>query len=289
MTVVYLDSLFLLNTLVNYILLLAAARVAGETLFRVRFFVAAVVGGLYACAIFLPGLQFLMHPLCKIGAAVLMALIAYGSCRRLVRVFLWFLALSCVLGGGVLAIGLIGGRAVGLQEGILFPRVDLKVVLLSAAVCYLVFGWIFRRVGAKRSGVGGIVQTTVEFAGHRVSFQALVDTGNALSDPVSGRPVLVVEGARLTPLFPPGQIPQREDLQNPAEAMTRLSEGALRGKLRLLPYRAVGVEKGLLLCLKADRVIIDGEEKGPLLVALAPDPVSDRGSHCALIGMMEGG
>ena len=37
MTVIYVDTLFLLNALVDYLLLLAAARLAGEPLRRVRF------------------------------------------------------------------------------------------------------------------------------------------------------------------------------------------------------------------------------------------------------------
>ena len=56
MTVIYIDTLFLLNTLVDYLLLLASARVAGEPLRRGRFALGAVLGGLYACAIFLPGI-----------------------------------------------------------------------------------------------------------------------------------------------------------------------------------------------------------------------------------------
>ena len=36
MTVVYIDSLFLLNLVVNYLLLLASARLAGEVIRRLR-------------------------------------------------------------------------------------------------------------------------------------------------------------------------------------------------------------------------------------------------------------
>ena len=62
MTVIYIDTLFLLNTLVDYLLLLASAKVAGEPLRRGRFALGAVLGGLYACAIFLPGMGFLSRP-----------------------------------------------------------------------------------------------------------------------------------------------------------------------------------------------------------------------------------
>ena len=71
MTVIYVDTLFLLNAMVDYLLLLAAARLAGEPLTRLRFLLGALLGGGYAVAIFLPGLAFLRHPLCRGAAAAL--------------------------------------------------------------------------------------------------------------------------------------------------------------------------------------------------------------------------
>lgn len=62
MTVIYVDTLFLLNTMVDYLLLLASARLAGEPLARLRFALGAVLGGLYAVAIFLPGWAFWPGP-----------------------------------------------------------------------------------------------------------------------------------------------------------------------------------------------------------------------------------
>ena len=49
MTVIYVDTLFLLNALVDYLLLLAAARLAGEPLRRVRFALGAILGGCFQC------------------------------------------------------------------------------------------------------------------------------------------------------------------------------------------------------------------------------------------------
>ena len=60
MTVIYVDTLFLLNGIIDYLLLLAAARLAGEPLRRLRFGAAAALGGAYAVAIFLPGMASLV-------------------------------------------------------------------------------------------------------------------------------------------------------------------------------------------------------------------------------------
>ena len=107
LTVIYVDTLFLLNAIVDYLLLLCSARLAGERLSRLRFALGALLGGLYAVALFLPGFGFLGRPLCRLSAAVLMVLTAFGGCRRLLRQVVIFFLLSCAFGGGVLAIGLL--------------------------------------------------------------------------------------------------------------------------------------------------------------------------------------
>ena len=84
-TVIYVDTLFLLNALVDYVLLLGAARLAGEPLCRLRFAVGAIVGGGYAVAIFLPGAGFLQGVLCRLAVLALMCVAAYGGSRRLLR------------------------------------------------------------------------------------------------------------------------------------------------------------------------------------------------------------
>ena len=79
MTVVYIDSVFLLNGLMDYLLLLATARLAGIPLRRRRYLLAALTGGLYAAAVFFPGCGFLASGPVKLAAGVLLALIALAA------------------------------------------------------------------------------------------------------------------------------------------------------------------------------------------------------------------
>ena len=137
MTVIYLDELFLLNFVVDYLLLLAAGRLSGEILRRGWLALGAAIGAAYAAAAVLPGMGFLLHPLCKLGAAVLALLAGYGKSRRLLRVSLVFFAVSAAFGGGVFALQLLGGRGLTLQNGIFYSAMDLRLILLSAAGCYV--------------------------------------------------------------------------------------------------------------------------------------------------------
>ena len=283
MTVIYVDTLFLLNATVDYLLLLAAARLAGEPLARLRFLLGAALGGLYAVAIFLPGLSFLARPPCRLAAAVLMVLAAFWKSRRLLRQVVIFLALSCAFGGGVLAIGLLGGRGLTLSNGVLYSGMDLKIVLLSAAGCYGALTLLFQRTGRHTAAAGELRPVRLTLGERQVSLIALVDTGNTLTDPATGRPVLVAEADCVEELLPPGIRPSPADLRDPAGTLERL-EDPWRRRFRLLPYRSVGVDRGLLLAVRVDQVQVGEEDRGPMLTALSPTPVSDGGGYRALLG-----
>lgn len=268
MTTVYIDEVFFLNALVDYLLLLCAAKLAGEELRRWAFALAALLGGLYAALMFLPGWGFLSHPLCKLCAGVLMALVAYGRSRRLLRVGLTFLGTAAAFGGGVLALQLLSGAPV-------VP--DLKGVCLSAAGCYAFLTLLFRR--GTRHGGGELAQVKLTRRGRSCQLTALVDTGNTLTDPLTGKSVMVAQAEAVRSLFPAGECPTPEELQDPLSAMEKRGAG-----WRLVPYRAVGVDRGLLLACRVDSAQVSGEDRGPLLVALSPTTVSDGGGYTALLG-----
>lgn len=281
-TIVYVDTLFLLNALVDYLLLLCAARLAGEPLKRIRFTLGAALGGGYAVAIFLPGLAFLERPPCRLAAAALMVLAAFGGSRRLGRQAALFFALSCAFAGGILAISLVGGTGLSLNRGVVYSGMDLKIVLLSAAGCYAALSLLLQKSAKHIRFTGELKQVRLELGERAVELTALTDTGNTLTDPVTGRGVMVAEGLRLGPLFPPEGSPGPADLRDPAGALERL--GAAGGRFRLLPYRAVGVDRGLLLAVRVDRAVVDGQDMGAMVVALSPNPVSDGGGYAALLG-----
>ena len=282
MTVIYVDTLFLLNALVDYLLLLCAARLAGEPLKRLRFALGAVLGGGYAVAIFLPGLGFLERPACQLAAAVLMVLAAFWGSRRLGRQVLIFFALSCAFAGGVLALSMLGGQGLSLNRGVIYSGMDLKIVLLSAAGCYAVLSLLLQKAVRHTSFTGELKAVRLELEDRTVELTALTDTGNTLTDPVTGQGVMVAEGERLLPLFTASQRPSVQELRDPAGALERLTGAG--GHFRLLPYRAVGVDRGLLLAVRVDRAVVDGEDRGAMVVALSPTPVSDGGGYGALLG-----
>lgn len=276
---IYIDTLFLLNATVDYLLLLASARIAGEPLARCRFLLASTLGGLYAVGIFF--LPFLENTGYKLLLGSLIMLIAYGKSQRLLRQTLIFLALSCAFAGGILAISLQGGQNLSLEGGVLYSTMDFKMVLLSASACYVVLSILFKNFGQHSKVTGELVTVKLQYQEKTISFPALVDTGNTLQDPVTGTPVLVVEGQILAPLFPPDF--KQQDLQQPTTVLNYYKHQPISQRLRLIPYQAVGVQ-GLLLVLKVDQILVNDSKIDTQLLALSPTSVSDGGNYKALIG-----
>ncbi|MCI8537507.1 MAG: sigma-E processing peptidase SpoIIGA [Oscillospiraceae bacterium] len=281
MTVVYLDSLFLLNFILDYLLLLATAKAADCPFSRLRLALGALVGAGYAAGCFL--WTFLALPPVKLCAALLMVLAAFWGERRLLRLCLIFLALSCALGGGILAVSLLGGAGLSLENGIPATGMDVKVLLLSAAGCYVLLTLASRRMGRHSQAAGDLVDVTLELEGRKVALTALIDTGHTLTDPVNHRPVAVAEAEALRGLLPAGVRLTQQDLREPVIGLERLMALWEPKRFRLLPYRAVGVDCGMLLALRVDRITIGGREQKGGLVALSPGPVSDGGGYHILL------
>lgn len=275
MTVVYIDLLFLLNLIANYLLLLAAGRMAGVALARWRIGLGAAAGALYAALIFLPGMVWLASWPCKLAAGVLMALIAYGRERHLLRVTVLFFGAAAALAGAVMGLELLGSTSLMLEHGVFYTPIDVRLLLLSFVACYFVLSLFFRRMGRH---VGGLAQLSVTLEEKTVDMTALRDTGHTLADPADNRPVVVAYSQALA-----GALPGWADPADPIQSVERCHAAGSR-QARLIPYRAVGVECGMLLALRSQQVTVDGRPLGRLLVALSPTPLDDGGGYQALIG-----
>ena len=274
MDVIYADELFALNGIIDYLLLLSAARLRGGVLRRGRFALAAVLGGGYALAAVLPGLAWLQSLGIKLALSLAMAWIAYGGGAGLWKSWACFLGLSTAFGGAVYGASLLAGGAGGPVP------VSLRVLVLSFGVCYAALRLFFGRFLERRERA--VVPVEVELGAGRAVFRALRDTGNGLYDPVSGRHVLVADTAALACLFPAG-VPLPGPEESPPQVFRRLSPlPPFRGRLRLVPYSAVGTDRGLLVCFRPDRLTVEGRQED-MLIALSPTPLSEAGEYSAVV------
>ena len=154
----------------------------------------------------------------------------------------------------------------------------IKLLLLAGLLymlCYTVFSCTAQHGGEIRS-------MTLRYGDNQVPVRALYDTGCTLRDPMTGERVLVADADALRALLPDASITPAA-LADPAELLLRLKTRAPALPARLLSYKCVGTQAGLLLCLRCEIQVKPGVRKR-CLAAFSPTPVSDGGNYDALIG-----
>lgn len=270
MTVIYIDSVFALNALMDYLLLLCAARLAGLPLRRKRYFLAGLAGGAYAAAVFLPGLGFLAASPAKLAFGVLMSLIAYGGEEKLLRLTLLFFAVSCAMAGCVLGLGFLAGGGMPVVNGVFYTNVNTRVLVIAGTAAYAVLSVVFR-ASAGHCVKGLLLPVRICLEGRTAELTALWDSGSGLRAP-DGRPVLVAAPGALDGVLPRKAVEllSRSGLQAPEELLEPLRAAAPELRPRLMPYHTVGAAGGLLLTVRTDWTEIDGTRYPGLTAALSP-------------------
>ncbi len=279
--VVYLDLIFILNSLSDALALYITARLSGLALRKSRLIVASLLGGLYGILCFLPFSFSLGSVGTQLLVAMLLVKLVFGKQKTVLRLFLLFYLISCTLGGAMTVVS----QHIS-EHGILntVQFLDWKVFFLVGGMCYFVLSVVFRG-SAKHALEGQLCRIGITRDDKKIMLDALYDTGNTLCDPYSGTPILTVWHKALDALWSKEErtILEQLEIRGSIWCAEKLGEIA-SARFRLVPYRAVGVACAMLLTFQADRVCIDNEEYGGLTVALSPTPVSDGGGYTALWG-----
>lgn len=273
MRVIYLDVLLALNFCMDYCILRAASALGGRSCPVWRLAAAAAAGAGYAAGcVLLPALSAL--PV-RIACCAGMAATAFSvrSARMLVRQTLLVLLVSFVFGGCVFALEQLSGASLS-AGGALYAPVSRKMLLVAAALAYGLSGLVFRGKAQENRPHGETVCVTV--SGKMQEFYLLVDSGNTLRDPMTGRPVLILTRAAAARVLPDELqfLPLLLGRGNAAELVQRAQQTGAAG-WRLVSFQSVG-GGGLMPCFRPDAVT---REDGSAYDGMAA--ISGAGTICA--------
>lgn len=263
--IIYADVLLALNFFLDFFLLWAAGRFLRLTSPLWRQLLAAVLGAGYGVGIVLPELAvFYSLPVALLVSLLLLRVAyPYRGAWPFVRLTAVFYLIAFAMAGAALA-----GASLLSQRGIsIGPQQSVRAGALLFGV---VMAGILARRGAALVRRGWkkenfLLQVEVFAAGRSCLISALIDTGNDLVEPVSGKPVIVAQYKSLQGLLPQGLrlLWQRSAGEEPAQLMQAAAglAGGWEKRLRLIPFASIGKNHGMLLGFQPDKIIIYGEHK----------------------------
>lgn len=261
--VVYVDQVLLGNMVMDYVILLAASRCAQIKVPNWRLWVGAVLGGLYSLVIFVPGFELFLGVSAKILVSLLMIAVTFAPqpMKKLFTCLGFFYLVSFTLGGAVL------GFSYFMQSNPVFADNVREILPILSRYFWpgmafaLVTCWLGSRLWrqtVRRRLTRDLfhVPLLIRLWGRSVKVEALLDTGNQLSDPITGDPVIVVEYEVLKDLLP-GPIAKLFEVEDELDfngVIGALSGTPWASRFRLVPFQSLGQDNGMLMGFRPDRL-----------------------------------
>ncbi len=276
---VYIDQVWLLNSLVDYLLLSVSGQLLGQPRRQLRLLLAGAAGGLYAALSLVPGMGFLQGNLCRAVSAGGLCLCAFGQARGILRQTAVLFLLAAAFSGITLLLTECFSAPGALIGGTVYYPLSLGVLILTAGGATGMMSW---GLGRLMQHGGDLTEVELTIAGKTKTITALYDTGNTLKDPISGVAVLVADWTLLRDCCP-GLHLKQSDMASPEALLGRLYIAYPELNPRLLSYKTISSDGGMLLAVRPEKILIQGRAER-MLIAFSPVTVSDGGGYQALLG-----
>lgn len=222
-----------------------------------------------------------------------MVYIAFDSknLKELLKQLLIFYMTSFVFGGAATAlIHSIKPQEAQIQNGIYVGEYPLKVVFLGGVVGFTIIVIAFKIIKKKISKQDIFYDIDVYIEEQKIETKAMVDTGNMLKEPITNTPVIIIEHTLLYNIIPKQILNNIDEiLVGDFEHIDDDTKNKYITKLKFIPFSSIGKSNGMLLGIKADKLIITNEEETKeiekVILAIYNKSLTKRGEYRALLGV----
>ena len=278
MPTVYIDELFILNAVINFILLFVTKRIIRSNSSNPRLFLGSVIGAIYAIFMFLPSAKFIYSFVGKLIFSLVLVAITYDvkKFKKYIRAVGVFYLVSFVFGGSAYAI-------LSFTSGNEKMHMTLKILVTSTVIAYIFITFLtsyYKRLAIRESKFTSL---SVFMDNKSACINCLIDTGNSLYEPLSDLPVIVVEFESICCLLPNelcDVFRQRLPLESIYEKLYKCD---FKNRLRLIPFHSLGSKNGMIIGFKPDKVTVNNESVGGTIIGIYAERLSSDNSYSALI------
>ena len=193
MITVYADLLFAVNFFMDLLLIKMTSLFIHKKTKKIKAVLAAFVGSLPATFIFFVDLSLFTSAAANVIISAVMVFTAFGfeNKRAFARTFAAFYAVT-FLCGGVIFLLFINGKAFVSNGSVYFDE-SVRTLIFGAAAAYYVVKALSTFIKKVRRQYISYVKVYMCLGKNSVSFTAITDTGNILTEPLSGLPVCIVQ------------------------------------------------------------------------------------------------
>ncbi len=270
---IYLDVVFIENLVMNLSVILSEAILLNSLNKLIR----KIGSALFATAYYILTLIFPKLSGFQVFVGILIILIAFRprNLKLLIKQVFLFYFINFVFAGTSFALMCAFNKdKFSIFNGVVIGNFDVFKVFLAGIIAIIMLTYFFR----KRSK-HVFKDVVISISGKVKEIRLLLDTGNLLREPYTGKPVMIVEKNALKNVID-------EELFNDLEKMLKGGEIIPDGMF-LIPYRSLGNSLGFLLGIKPDFVTLkkNGKKFCNVVIGICNENISETKSYSGIFGL----
>lgn len=254
MRVIYIDILVFLNFYVTYFLVIGLCCFLHRKISVSRRIVSSLTGAFSSLTILLPPMPIMANLAIKLVLSFLItfASIGFGNIKTFLKNTFVFFIINCVYAGIMLALWLFAApMGMVYNNGVSYFNIPLGAVILFTSAAYLILK-IIRHTLDSKAELDKKYTVIITTSKGSVFLKAVPDSGNKLTDFISGLPVIFCDIKKCGSICPN----EMEKLIKNENYDSSLIKG-----IRIIPCSTVS-GSAVAYCFKPDEIIIDdGESK----------------------------
>lgn len=276
--VYYVEYIFAENFLIDFILLFITGKLIKTSIVYKRIFAASFIGALYVIITAYVGREFMTYFIVKFSISVLMLMIAFDVKGVLanIRIVLCFYITSLIMVGIMTALYYLT-----------LDRLTVNVIVLSLFTGYATLHFFFKEIKARRDKNNYIRSVIINRGNVSCTLKAFIDTGNELTDPMTGKPVIVVSIESMRNILSEelySDILKYYENKDNYEGL--LSENN-SFNLRIIKYDTISSKGERMVVFTPDNIEIRGNEKiipaVDAVIGIYPSKISRKEDYDALL------
>lgn len=284
----YVDIIFLENMFMNSIILLATGVIVKDKIKILRNIIASSVGSIYALIIYVSNMEIYSNFFLKLILSFVIVYVAFKppTIKSFLKHIVIFYLTSFTFGGVAFALlYFISPQDILFQDGVLIGTYPIKIILAGGIVGFIIVTIAFKNIKGRFRHQDMFCNLKIYSSGKILDVPAIIDTGNLLKDPITKTPVVVIEKQNLKGIFPDIILNNTADIV----AGKEINLGEYVAKIRIIPFKSLGKDNGLLLGIKVEKVEIVYQDikniVSDVIIGIYNGTLSKNGSYSGLVGV----
>lgn len=250
----YIDVLFLVNFMMDYLVLLIARRILKCSATHVNVCLGALAGSFATCLVVCLPIPYAFVKFVLFHVVINVLMVKIGLKIKGIRSLLKALTLLYI------SAFLLGGIATSLKQYVRMGSLFFAMMIVSY---YLVQG-VWTVIGYVQKIKSYECKVTMYVKEREHTVNAVIDTGNRLRDPITDRPVSILGKKDAAILF----------------------DKELPKGIRYIPYHTIGKQEGVMPVVQIEKMSVDQEEQSWIekpMIGISEEEISGDGDYAMIL------